>query len=299
MTMPDEDLSVAVRNLITMAAPERRCDIADLWSEYSPSFDVARDTGSFRMEAGIFGLVVCTPRSLAICWMLSHEAWASLDCYSTMLAQLDLCSQAVRGSFGRCLREPLDQEDVEGRLDDIAQKIDELSSGVNLPDFEWPSTIPIPSTDRPKEIRTAAQHEIACLVLAAMFLHEVCHVIKQDHEGLTPIELEHCCDAFAQNFLTERMSTYAKCEDYPIDSVAAKRAIALGIWCYAIHRIVGEHESDSHPSPSARLRRMLSALELPANNTFWIVMASMLINQLRTANHLPINVNSTSLSDLV
>ena len=95
------------------------------------------------------------------------------------------------------------------------------------------------------------------------------------------------------------MSTYAKCEDYPIDSVAAKRAIALGIWCYAIHRIVGEHESDSHPSPSARLRRMLSALELPANNTFWIVMASMLINQLRTANHLPSNVNSTSLSDLV
>lgn len=188
---------------------------------------------------------------------------------------------------------------MERQLDEIANKIDELRSGVNLLDFEWPSTIPILSTDRPREVRKAAIHDIACLVLAAMFLHEVCHVITPEQEGLSSIELEHRCDAFAQNFLTEHMSTYARCEGYCLSQVATKRGIALGIWCYAIHRIMGEHESESHPAPSARLRRMLSALELSARSRFWIVMASLLINQLRTANHLPANVNSTSMRDLV
>ena len=280
-----------------MAAPERSDEIADLWSQYSPSFDVASDTGRFHMEAGPFGLVLFTPRSMWISWLLAHEAWASLDCYSTMLVRV-LSREAGRASFGRCLRAPADQVDVERQLDDIAQKVDELSFGVDLGDFEWPTTVPILFT-RPQEASKAAPHDLACLMVAAMFLHEVCHVIERDEEDLSSIEREHRCDAFAQDFLMEHLSSYAQREGYPKSKVATKRAIALGIWCYAIHRIVGEHESDSHPPPNARLRRMLSALELPPDDIFWIVMASLLVNQLRTANHLPASVSSTSLSGLV
>ena len=298
MAGAEVDLNIAVRSLITMAAPERSDEIADLWSRYSPSFDEASDSGRFHMEAGPYGLVLLTPRSMWISWLLAHEAWASLDCYSTMLVLL-ISREASRASFGRCLRAPADQVDVERQLDNIAQKVDELRFGVDLSDFEWPTTVPIPSTDRPQEASKAAPHDLACLVLAAMFLHEICHVIERDKEELSSIEREHRCDVFAQNFLMECLSSYAQREGYPKSMVASKRAIALGIWCYSIHRIVGEHESDSHPPPSARLWRMLSALELSPDDNFWIVMASLLVNQLRTANHLPASVNSTSLSDLV
>ena len=297
------DLNIAVRSLITMAAPERSDEIADLWSRYSPSFDVASDTGRFHMEAGPFGLVLLTPRSMCISWLLVHEAWATLDCYSTMLWMLNpfLSSESVRASFGRWLHAPADQVDVENQLDDIAQKVDELRAGVDLGDFEWPTTVPILSTDRPQEASRAAPYDLACLSLAIMFLHEVRHVMEQDEaeEQLSSIEREHRCDAFAQDFLMEHLSSYAQREGYPESKVASKRAIALGIWCYTIHRIVGEHESESHPPPSARLRRMLLALELPSYDKFWIVMASLLVNQLRASNHLPASVSSTSLSDLV
>ncbi len=284
-----------------MAAPERSDEIAELWSRYSPSFDEASDSGRFHMEAGPFGLVLLTPRSMWISWLLTHEAWATLDCYSTMLVLLDLSKESVRASFGVRLRALVDQVDVERQVDDIAQKVDELRSGVDLRDFEWSRTVPIPSIDRPKETLRAAQHDLSCLLLAVMFLHEVRHVMERDEaeEQLSSIEREHRCDAFAQDFLMERLSSYAQREGYDKSKVASKRAIALGIWCYAIHRIVGEHESESHPPPSARLRRMLSALELPPYDKFWIVMASLLVNQLRASNYLPASVSSTSLSDLV
>lgn len=299
MAGTEVDLNIAVRSLITMAAPERSDEIADLWCRYSPSFDEACDTGSFHMEAGAFGLVVFTPRSMWISWLLTHEAWATLDCYSTMLKFLDLSRESVRASFGVRLRAFPDQVEVEAQVDDIAQKVNELRSGVDPGDFEWPKTVSIPSTNRPQEPSKAAPYDLACLMLAAMFLHEICHIIERDEEELSSIEREHRCDAFAQNFLMEHLSSYAQREGYPESKVASKRAIALGIWCYTIHRIVGKHESESHPPPSARLRRMLSAVELPLNDNFWIVMASLLVNQLRTLNHLPASVSSTSPSDLV
>lgn len=301
MAGTEVDLNIAARSLITMAAPERSDEIADLWSRYSPSFDAASDTGRFHMEAGAFGRVRFSLRSMWISWLLTHEAWATLYCYSTMLKSLDLSRESVRASFGVCLRAFAAQVEVEAQVDDLAQKVDELGSGVDLRDFEWPTTVPILSTDRPQEASRAAPYDLACLSLAIMFLHEVRHVMERDEaeEQLSSIEREHRCDAFAQDFLMERLSSYAQREGYDKSKVASKRAIALGIWCYAIHRIVGEHKSESHPPPSARLRKMLSALELPPYDKFWIVMASLLVNQLRTANHLPASVSSTSLSDLV
>ena len=145
MAGAEVDLNIAVRSLITMAAPERSDEIEALWSQYSPSFNEAYDSGRFHMAAvPPWGLVLLTPRSMWISWLLAHEAWATLDCYSTMLVLLDLSKESVRASFGVCLRVPVDQVDVERQLDDIAQKVDELRSGVDLRDFEWPKTVPIP-----------------------------------------------------------------------------------------------------------------------------------------------------------
>ena len=295
------DLSIAARSLITMAAPERSDEIADLWSRYSPSFDAASDTGSFHMEAGAFGFVRFSLRSMWISWLLTHEAWATLDCYSTRLMMLDLSKESVRASFGVCLRAVADQVEVEAQVDDIAQKVNELNSGVDLSDFEWPGTMPIPSTDRPTEKLEAAQHDLAWLVVAIMFLHELRHVMEREEtkEHLSSIEREYRCDAFAQGFLMECVGCYAHCEGDDKNRVARKRAIALGIWCYIIHRIVGEHKSESHPPPSARLQRVLSTLEFPQEDWFWIVMASLLLNQLRALSHFPVSVSSTSWADLV
>ena len=301
MAGAEVDLNIVVRSLITMAAPERSDEIAGLWSRYSPLFDEASDSGRFHMEAGPFGLVLFTPRSMWMSWLLTHEAWATLYCYSTMLTSLDLSRESVRASFGVCLRSFADQVEVEAQVDDLAQKVDELRSGVDLRDFEWPGTVPIPFTDRPTETQKAVQHDLACLVVAVMFLHELRHVMEREEaeEHLSSIEREYRCDAFAQEFLLECVGCYAHREGYDKNRVARKRAIALGIWCYIIHRIVGEHESESHPPPSARLQRVLSTLEFPREDWFWIVMASLLLNQLRALSHFPVSVSSTSWADLV
>ena len=295
------DWNTEVRSLIKMAAPERSDEIDDLCRRYSPLFCGASDTGRFHMEAGPYGLVLFTRRSMWMSWLLTHEAWATLHCYSTMLMSLDLCRESVRASFGVCLRALADQVEVEAQLDDLALRVDELRSGVDLCDFEWPRTVPIPSTDRPTETQKAVQHDLAWLGVAVMFLHELRHVMEREEaeEHLSLIEREYRCDAFAQRFLMECVGSYARREGHDEIRVARMRAIALGIWCYIIHRIVGEHESESHPPPSARLRRVLSALDFPQEDWFWIVMASLLLNQLRASNQFPGSVRSTSWRDLV
>ena len=133
-----------------------------------------------------------------------------------------------------------------------------------------------------------------------MFLHEVHHVIeKTQGMDVEPHDSEYNSDSFAKEFMMSRLEEYSTQSGYSVEKVASKRAIALGIFCFAIMRIVGHNKgSESHPATSKRLRRMLDGLSIPSGDKFWIMMCSLLLSQLRSAGRLPKRVKATSLDDL-
>jgi hypothetical protein len=300
MTETAVDLNAAARAIVTMAIPERSTELEELWEKHTPVFDKATDTGTFHMEAGPFGLILMTPRSMWISWLLTHEAWAALNCFGTILVILELSPRDVWKHFGEVLRMPGDQLAAEMQADRIAVAVDELRRGIDLAEFGWPSQVPLPRDCRPIEPQTAAQHDLASLVLAAMFLHEVRHVVESgESDEVEPHQSEYRCDAFARAFFMDRISDYSASSGYDEGQVTSKRAIALGIWCYAISRIVGNNTATtSHPSTSQRLRRTLSALSIPADDKFWLVMCSLLLSQLKANGAIPSKVSSTSLRNL-
>ena len=137
------DLNSSARAIVMMAVPERASELEKLWGEHSPVFDEATDTGRFHMEAGAFGLILMTPRSMWIAWLLTHEAWVALNVDGTILMILELSTQEVWEHFGAILRLPGDQMHAEEQMDHIARSVDELRRGVDLAAFNWPDGVPI------------------------------------------------------------------------------------------------------------------------------------------------------------
>jgi hypothetical protein len=76
----------AVKQLILAAAPERQAEFEEIWREYSPEFSLAEDRLGFNLEAGPFGLVLFTSRTMLQIWFLGHAAWKALHAYGGPLA---------------------------------------------------------------------------------------------------------------------------------------------------------------------------------------------------------------------
>ena len=300
MIETEENLTEAARKMVTLAVPERSDELRDLWEKYDPVFNLASDTGSFRLEGGPFRLVLMTPRSMWITWLLTQEAWAALTCYGTTLCVFRKVSRETRNCFGALLQTPSDQEEAENELDRYVQGVEKLREGIDLSQFRWPSENAVPSPSRPSDPIGAAVYDLACLTVAAMFLHEVHHVIElTDCVDVEAHDSEYNSDSFAKEFMMSRVGEYSTQSEDSANKVASKRAISLGIFCFAIMRIMGHNkDSESHPAPSKRLRRMLDGCDLPPEDNFWIVMCALFLSQLRSAGTLPERVTATSLDDL-
>ena len=260
------ELNEAVRDTVTRAVPERRSELRNLWAKYNPVFETASDRGTFRLEGGVFNLVFLTPRSMWIVWLLTQEAWAAVNCYSSSLVLLQMLPRERLDRFREIIQSPADQPVAEAEMDRIAQSVDQLRSKIDISEFRWPSAEATPSSTRPDDLVGAALYDLASLAIAAMFLHEVHHLIATAEGGeIGPHSGEYNADRFAREFMMNRVQEYSDCTGDGAEEVASKRAIALGIYCFAIMRIGGENrESESHPAPTKRLRKMLEGFGSPA-----------------------------------
>lgn len=298
------ELSQAAEELILAAAPERQSELAAMWNSYSPSFNDADDTGTFRLEAGPFGLVLLTPRTMAMAWLLAHEAWTALLAYGTSLKLLDMARglrlPCIRRRFGRIIAWPPDQAAAESDINSIARAVDSLASGVSLQEVDWPDEVPRPSSGRPTSVNAAAMHDLACLSIAALFLHEVQHV--RDYVDATgsadPHEDEFRCDAFARSFFVDRVGAYARQHQVAEGSVLSKRAMGLSVALYVIMRLTKGKESATHPPAGERVSRMMAGLALPSSDKAFVFLASLALAELRLQTSIPGQVRSTNMRDL-
>jgi len=79
------DPQSAVERLILASAPEKEPDLKRLWDLYAPQFSLIEDKPGFSLEAGPFGLVLFTNRTMLQIWLLGFAAWKAVYSYGGLL----------------------------------------------------------------------------------------------------------------------------------------------------------------------------------------------------------------------
>ena len=144
---------------------------------------------------------------------------------------------------------------------------------------------------KPLDIATATQEDwlvkdFVHHALAFFFLHELRHIALH-HDGI-PFEAQHDeeleCDRWAANFLLARSDSYAATAAEDAVKVTSKRAmgVALGTAVIAHIQELGLWKAGMQQPPIAeRMKKLVSAADLPAADLSWTVACSFLLASLR------------------
>ena len=71
--------------MIRSGAPEREAELSKMWETYSPEFIYSDDKPNFVLEAGAYGSLRLTDRTLRLIWIFGHIAWKTLYLYSGLI----------------------------------------------------------------------------------------------------------------------------------------------------------------------------------------------------------------------
>lgn len=278
--MNEKTLTQAIGELILEAAPERRTELVNLWQKYAPQFSHISDKNGFEMEAGPWGLILFTPRTMGQIWILGFAAWRALEAYCPYVL---LCSEIDPSIM------PDVPDQVETALEEELRKAEELQDISCIDAFEWPSVIPEPSSNLPKAVRERAIVDSIKIASAYVFLHEVQHVVFAS-SGARPLdrkaeELE--CDRFARDFLLERIPEYCTVTGYAEDAVLDKRLIGLALGGFILLQVTKDRDgSESHPAVAERLHG-LTQNNGDAKAHSWVYSCCLLLGVLRREGKLP------------
>lgn len=244
----DQSVQSAVRNLFMGSAPEREDDLAAMWQELEPIFQITPDLHEgdrIIMDAGAYRYVRFNHRILRAFWIAAYAAWEG---YRTVaeaasLEALDLARfKELVSTF-------------ESSIASEEPRLEALPPGVAEPGH-YPDRRLVP------QARAAA--ELATIAVAWALLHEVRH-IRHQREG-TGADLlgdetvakhreELSCDEFATTFLLEGIPAYAERTGEPIDLVRQKRQLGIYFGLFALAMLTKDNwgASKTHPSVQTRI----------------------------------------------
>lgn len=271
------DAPDAVKTVILASAPEKENDLQKIWHEYSPAFGLANDKQGFYFEAGAFGMVLFTSRSMSYMWLLGFAAQEALKDYCGVAI-----GSVIYGKFDPAYFELF----PPSKFGEMIAQIRNISECENEGDFPWPKEIPHPKNGKPTDLTGAMVFDLLCMAAAYSFLHEVEHVrVAQDGTKLDPHDEEFQCDKFAREMLLDGIAEYSKTSGYPEKAVTTKRAISISLASFfmlSITPIEAWGGSRSHPSIASRINALTRSLSLPDNDHFWTYLSCLLIAQLHS-----------------
>ena len=267
----------AVQCAIRGAVPERLIELEDFWSRYAPYCHVQEDRPGFYIEAGPFGLVLFTHRTMLHVWLLGFVAQKAFFSYSGII------------QYCRVNRTPIDlaqisslagQSQVNAEIDSILDNIIELSKSETLDEFGWPNGVPRPEGGKPKDVHGQMFFDLACMASAFIFLHEVRHIqFRTDgHEELNRVQEELECDKFAIGFMLDQAREYAQTQSLDANLVETKRAMSIGLACL-LPLVVANPETwygtRTHPPVQMRIQTLVDKASFPDNDWLWNYLSSI------------------------
>ncbi|MHC8400313.1 phage exclusion protein Lit family protein [Pseudomonas sp. MDT1-17] len=275
--------NIEIQKLFEGVVPERLDEILGLIKTNSAQFRRVGDKSGFNLDAGAFGAIQFTQRSLDQLWLFGFSGIFALHCYAgiAFLAKNDELTFSLNE-----IESLPDQKAADDRFSSLIDIIGRLNSVESEYDFTWPDGIPKPEDGRPNNIEQAAVFDLVLMATAYVFLHELKHVIFET-EGNAPedrVEEEMQCDAFASEMMLSQIEKYSEVSGFTKDKVRMKRAIGISLGNAFLAVATPRANlggTTSHPPVHKRWSNTLGSIALEENDFYWLYFASLAIALLK------------------
>ncbi|WP_140919317.1 phage exclusion protein Lit family protein [Limnobaculum xujianqingii] len=269
----------ALEKLFEGVVPERLSEVLCLVEEHSAQFRRVGDRSGFNLDAGAYGAIQFTQRSLEQMWLFGFASLYSLHCYSAVI------ELAWRHSLKFDFEEIIALPDLKGKYEcfsRIIKSIEQLNNVESENDFVWPAIIPKPEEGKPKDTEQAAMFDLILMASAYIFLHELKHVIFQavGNAPQDPHEEEMACDSFASHMMLSKIDDYSIMSGFPSDKVRMKRSVGIALGNVFLAVVTPKHNlggTITHPPIHKRWLVTLGGIDLEENDDYWLYFASLAI----------------------
>lgn len=291
-----------IEKLLRGACPERERELADFYRQYQPEFELAQDGPGTKFSARR-NRIAWSYKTIAHDWLLAFAGWKVFVAYMPPILAAHVTTGELTHDLLAADDGLLDAEQVFDEVTYCARLARDADSFESVP---WPEAIP-PLTDDRESIPSTegkAAFDLACISLAATFLHEFRHVQfwKDENAPPDPQQEERACDAFSRAFLLERVTDYCQSSNTDVQRVASKRIMGLATAAYVIDEAtpsgLAAGIADTHPPTSERFRSLVLEANAPDDADCWTYAASLVLAGLRRSNRVPKCLSFSSMRDL-
>ena len=293
----EENSENEIKLLLGGVIPEREAEMRDYLNKYAPHFARCNDRPGFVVEAGPFGLLNFTQRTMHQMWILGFAANQALHSFSSTIflsnGELDTTK----------LDRIPDQATKENKYLHLIDSVYRLADVNNTKDYLWPSDVPEPEGGKPKDVDGAVTFDLICMSGAYVFLHEMKHIAFRN-DGNTPLnphqeELE--CDQFAKQMMLGELELYSKQSGYDLLELTSKRIMSISLAHFFMLVITKKDlwtGSKTHPSFKSRMTSMVSGLTVQDNDISWRYMSCLFLSHLRYLKIHPLIIKFNNLKEL-
>jgi hypothetical protein len=275
-----------VRRTIEVVAPERAAEIADIWDRYTPEVRVLDEVSGFALEGGPYQKIYVSPKDGRLLWLAAFVSWRAVEGFAGYVFEqlatkgnLDLSSPDLRSNELRAFFEYVT----------LLAKITSLVDAASLADIDWPSEVPEPREGLTGDSLPASERacfELAHFSSAFAFLHELRHVMYAvDGDGpVSTHQEELACDAFAIELILGKIPAAGNEAGDSTEAIRRKRAMALALGISLPILIApSKHwgQSHTHPSVGERFEQLVSMVDLPPSDMFWVFGSALVLSRLQ------------------
>lgn len=280
--------------------PEREAEMREYLKKYAPYFTRCDDRPGFVMEAGAFGMLRFTQRTMHQMWILGFAAKQALHSFSAIIAIL-------RMYIGKLdtheLDEISDQSIGQSKYEELINSVYKLAEVDNPETYSWPSEVPKPENRKPTDPEGAATFDLICMSGAYVFLHELKHIAFyiDNNAPSNPHEEEIQCDLFAKDMMLGELESYSKQSGYDLARLKSKRAMSISLALFFMLVITPLQlwsGTETHPSIETRIKSMVDELAIPDDDILWLYMSSLFLSHLRYFRKEPLVIDFKTLKEL-
>jgi hypothetical protein len=251
----EEDAKHEIKSLLGGAIPERKVEMEEYIDKYPCNFFRCDDRSRFVIEAGSFGILKFTQRTMHIMWLLGF-AYKSLE---------------------------------ENKYKELIEAVYELANMSDPTTFSWPNTVPNPKDRRPTDIEGGAVFDLICMAGAYVFLHEIRHIMFCEDKNAPddPRKEELECDLFARSMMLDKLDIYSKQSGCDSTILKSKRAMGISLALFFMLVVTPPEYwsgTESHPSIAIRIESMIGDLQIPDNDIFWQYAVPLFLSHLKYLN---------------
>ncbi len=296
----DENPEDEIKLLLGGVIPERESEMSEYLNQYASHIARCDDRPGFIIEAGSFGILKFTQRTMDQMWILGFAANQALHSYSSMLAILRLHVGELDTNELEKIPDQSAEEEKYGRLINAVYELGQVN---DTSEYTWPNEVPKPEDRKPTDIEGAATFDLICMSGAYVFLHEMKHIaFSQDNNAPSnPHDEEFECDSYAKSMMLDKLETYSKDSGYDLSRLYTKRSMSISLalfYMLVITPIEAWGGTESHPSIKARIESLVEGLPIPNDDILWLYMSSLFLSQLRLINKEHLKIRFSSLKEL-